>query len=212
MPVTPHPDLARLLQVECDRLAESLSDLPAGAWATPSLCTGWAVRDVLAHLCMPYDLSAIGLLPRLVAARFSFDRAALVWATRDRRTGPHLVQELQRLPGRRFGVPGAPPEAALCHVVCHAGDILRPLGLNHEVASEAGAIVLEELVTRGRGTLPAGMVTGNRWATDDTAWAHGAGPEVRGPSAALVTTLLGRAGALQDLSGDGVEALRARVR
>jgi uncharacterized protein (TIGR03083 family) len=212
MPTTSEPDLSRLLQAESDRLAGALTSLPPEAWATPSLCAGWTVRDVLAHLCMPYDLSVRGLLPRLVAARFSFDRAALTWAIRDPRDGPTLAQAVQMLPERRFGVPGAPAEAPLSHLVCHAGDVLRPLGLPHEVAPDAGAIVLEELVTRGRKTLPAEVVGGWRWVAEDARWTHGEGPEVCGPAAALVTTLLGRSAALSDLSGEGAEALRARFR
>ena len=41
----------------------------------------------------------------------------------------------------------------------------------------------------------------------DVEWAHGDGPEVRGPGEAIALASLGRQAALPDLEGDGVAHL-----
>jgi uncharacterized protein (TIGR03083 family) len=54
-------------------LADLLDELTAPEWETPSLCTGWQVRDVAAHL----TLAQMGLFPAVVAAaraRGNFNR------------------------------------------------------------------------------------------------------------------------------------------
>jgi uncharacterized damage-inducible protein DinB len=43
-------DRAMFVQSEVERLAEYLCTLPPDAWIQPSLCEGWEVRDVVAHL------------------------------------------------------------------------------------------------------------------------------------------------------------------
>lgn len=78
----------RLYAEERDRFVGDLRVLSNEQWARPSLCTGWSVRDLTAHLMMPYELSVPGLLRRIVPARFNFDRLADRWARADRRTGP----------------------------------------------------------------------------------------------------------------------------
>jgi hypothetical protein len=45
----------------------------------------------------------------------------------------------------------------------------------------------------------------------DVNWSHGGGPEVRGKGEALLLALTGRPIALEELSGDGVATLSARV-
>ena len=44
----------------------------------------------------------------------------------------------------------------------------------------------------------------------DTDWQHGTGPEVSGPAVALLLAVTGRKATLDDLTGDGVPALRER--
>jgi hypothetical protein len=46
----------------------------APSWETTSLCVGWAVRDVVAHLAATATLSRVGFAREFVRARFSLDR------------------------------------------------------------------------------------------------------------------------------------------
>jgi hypothetical protein len=45
----------------------------------------------------------------------------------------------------------------------------------------------------------------------DVAWSAGAGPEVTGPLASIILAITGRQSALDDLSGKGLDTLRARA-
>jgi len=54
-------------------------------------------------------------------------------------------------------------------------------------------------------------IAGLRLTATDTAWTNGDGPEVSGPILSLVMAMTGRAAAVDDLSGDGVATLRARM-
>jgi uncharacterized protein (TIGR03083 family) len=54
------------------RLAEHLAGLEEAQWNSPSLCTGWTVRDVVAHLCAIASLHAPRLLLGLAKSRLSF--------------------------------------------------------------------------------------------------------------------------------------------
>ena len=52
---------------------------------------------------------------------------------------------------------------------------------------------------------------GLRFVATDGAWTAGSGLEVRGSIAELLLTLAGRAAALDQLDGEGVDDLRSRV-
>src|SRR5713101_9013467 len=43
-------ECVKVLQTEFERLKQYLAALPQDAWTTPSVCTLWEVRDVVAHL------------------------------------------------------------------------------------------------------------------------------------------------------------------
>lgn len=200
-------DTHELAMVERDRLVTALADIPKAAWRTPSLCAGWSVRDTVAHLLMPYELSIKGLLAGLVRSKLRFDRFADSWVRQDSRTPDQLLNGLNTIDDRRFGGPGVPKVAGLSHLVSHGGDIYRPLGIDHVVDDVAARIVLDELVGRGRRSLSTGILDARCFRGTDIDWSHGAGATVSGPAAALIVTLLGRDAALHQLNGDGLSGL-----
>jgi hypothetical protein len=51
-----HAETVPVLQAEFERLTQYLAALPAAAWTTPSACTDWAVRDVVAPLIRAAEL------------------------------------------------------------------------------------------------------------------------------------------------------------
>jgi uncharacterized protein (TIGR03083 family) len=50
-------------------LAAVLGDLPPGSWQMPSLCAGWRVREVVAHITMLFRYSAAKFMAELVRSR-----------------------------------------------------------------------------------------------------------------------------------------------
>jgi uncharacterized protein (TIGR03083 family) len=55
-------------------LANQLEPLTTSEWATPSLCTGLSVREVLAHLTVSGAVSGPRWFAGVVRARFDFDK------------------------------------------------------------------------------------------------------------------------------------------
>ena len=79
-----------LLVAERHRLADTLDTLTDEQWATPSLCAGWTVRDVVAHLVFPSTTSKLRVIVPFAKARFDFDRMTMQTALGDTRSGPEL--------------------------------------------------------------------------------------------------------------------------
>jgi uncharacterized protein (TIGR03083 family) len=209
---SPETDIPALLAIETAALVATLEALgpDEDRWHTPSLCDGWTVRDVVVHLLMPYELSVPRFLVGLLRARFSFDALADRWARTDPRSPVQALAALADTPRRRFAVPGAPPEAPLSHLVIHAQDVVRPLGIALRPGPEAARVVLDQTRSpRFRQALPAGLPEGVAYRATDADWAFGEGAEVTAPAAALITTFAGRAAALDELGGPGAPLVRA---
>lgn len=167
--MTSIPDL---VSEERNRLIATLTGLTEQQWPMPSLCAGWTVRDVTAHLLMPYEFSVPAFLGKMVGACFSFDRLADRWARRDRRSGQELIAALAATDGAKFNVPGAGEAAPFSHILAHSEDIRHPLGIPSESNLESSNIVLTQLARFANSDL----VDGVRFQSTDTDWISGHGP------------------------------------
>ena len=197
-----------LVDEERNRLITDLTGLTEEQWRTPSLCAGWTVRDVTAHLLMPYELSVPAFLTKMVAARFSFDRLADRWARSDTRSSQELIAALAATSSAKFNVPGAGEAAPLCHLLAHGEDIRRPLSIRTEPNTESSNAVLTQLARFAKSHL----VNGLQFQSTDTGWSSGQGLPVTGTASALIVTLSGRPAAADELSGEGADKMRARLR
>ncbi|MCQ1953545.1 maleylpyruvate isomerase family mycothiol-dependent enzyme [Arthrobacter sp. zg-Y238] len=65
------------VHAERRRLAADLSPLRAEQWEVPSLCPGWSVHDVLAHLVDTARTGRVGFVRGMLGARLNFDRLPL---------------------------------------------------------------------------------------------------------------------------------------
>lgn len=124
-------ELQRQTHAERERLAALLATLTADQWDAPSLCAGWRVREVVAHITMPFRTSTPRFVAGLVAARFSFDRYADRAARRDgaRMSADELLGTLRDNIRHPWQPPGGGPSAALSHDVIHGLDITEALAL-----------------------------------------------------------------------------------
>ena len=114
--MTSPPALARdavdaAVSAERRRLADSVADLTDEQWATPSLCTAWTVRDVIAHLTVTTRLTVPRLLRAAVRARGSFDRMAVDLAAQRAAayTTAELVAQLRESADSTRRFPGSTP-------------------------------------------------------------------------------------------------------
>jgi len=195
-------------------VADTLESLDDADWATPSLCGEWSVKEVAAHLIVPFEIRTPAFVKGLVLHRFDFDRANASFARRVAAevTGEYIVRTLRENRYHPFTPPGGSLVMPLTDNVVHGQDIRRPLGRSRAFESETLLAVLGFLTSeRTKGFVRRGLLDGVALEATDLGWSHGSGAAVHGPAEALVMALAGRPAAVPDLEGDGVALLRSRL-
>jgi uncharacterized protein (TIGR03083 family) len=186
-------DIWPVVHAERRALAEDLEALPRERWATPSLCPGWDVHDVLAHLVHDARTTRCSFVRDLVTARFDFDRANAAGVARERAVDPaDTVVELRVTSGRTTSAP-APRATRLVEVFVHAEDVRRPLGIHRDYPP--GPVVTALLHQLRTSTAIGGgreRAAGLRLVTTDADAAIGEGRVVRGRAIELLLAVSGR--------------------
>jgi uncharacterized protein (TIGR03083 family) len=195
-------------------LCDILADLGEDEWRQPSLCAGWTVRDVAAHLTLQ-QLGPAGVLAQVVKWRGSIDRttAHVARVRAAALTTEQIIAEIRATIGSRRHIFGVTHLETLCDILVHSQDIAIPLGRHLDLPADAAAVAASRALSmRWPPPLPsAKRMAGFRLTATDTSWSTGDGPTVRGPMAALLLVCCGRLAALPQLSGDGAAELTARL-
>ncbi|MDG6106179.1 maleylpyruvate isomerase family mycothiol-dependent enzyme [Dactylosporangium aurantiacum] len=195
-------------------LADLLDGLSEEQWRHPSLCDGWTVRDVAAHLTLQ-ELGLREVIGTMLRWRGTMDRTiqhaarrrAAQWST------GRICAQLRAMADSRRHTLGVTELETLTDVLVHSQDIALPLGLRLDLPADAAtASIRRTLAMRWPPPLPAARVArGFRLVATDVAWSAGTGPQIQGPIAALLLISCGRTAALPQLSGDGVPRLAAAL-
>jgi uncharacterized protein (TIGR03083 family) len=196
---------------ERERLVETLGGLSTEQWASPSWCAGWTVQDTVGHIVAAAEQTPANFYKELVSAGFRFN----VFTERGaKRLGALRQEELVRRLQERTSTtnhPPAPVMAMLGEIVVHGEDIRRPLGVRRHQAPEAALVALADSWKKSNLLIGAKRrIAGLRLRASDVHWVHGDGPEVTGPLNSLVLAMVGRKGAHDDLSGEGLATLGNR--
>lgn len=175
------------------KLVADLAELSEEQWATPSLCAGWDVHDVVAHLVDSAKTTRLGFARRLIAARFDFDLDNERGIERERRNRPSETLAALGAAAELTRTPPANLATRLVEAVVHGEDIRRPLGLRSSYPTTAVVQALEYQL-RTRVSMGGGKERwqGVRLVADDTGMSWGDGPEVRGSALDLLLAVSGR--------------------
>ena len=203
-------DVWPTVHAERKALATDLRELSTADWATPSLCSSWTVRDVLAHMTSAAKLTPPAFVGRMIGSGFSFGKAQEKGVAAERGASPadtlanfeSVVTSVRHPPG--------PTQTWLGETIVHSEDIRRALGIQH--AYPADAVVTVADFYKGSNLLigSKNRIAGLTLRATDAEWATGTGPEVSGPVLSLVMAMTGRKVADDDLTGEGVATLRSR--
>ena len=187
-------------------LVELLRTLSDDDWLVPSLCKGWRVRDVVAHLLI--DTVSVATYVGVLVRKRSLDRVNqhFVDQAKDLPTR-ELVSRLESTIGRGW-VSRTMPGTILSDLVVHQQDIRRPLGRPRTIDP---ARLLHTLRNPDPFAKPRRYTKGLKFVASDIDWAAGSGPEVRGAGEALALAMVGRGAVLHELEGDGVALLTHRI-
>jgi len=175
-----------------DGLADLLAAGPAAVWDTPSLCAGWQVRHVVAHVSMPVRLTPEQFGAEMAAAGGDFGVLSDTVAARDaaRPVAEHL-NALRSPALHAWEPPGGGAAGALSHAVIHSLDVTVALGRPAVAPAEAVVAVLDQL-TAARGAFFGLDLTGTRLEAADVDWSWGDGEVVRADSGPLLALVSGR--------------------
>lgn len=196
--------------------ASVFAGLSEEQWRTPSLCLGWTVREVCAHLVPPAGgFTMLSLVWDVV--RFRGDLAKMVDSTARegaRRPTAELVGSLRERAGERLKAPVIGPYGPMVDTAIHLRDAARPLGLDVCPPPTDWGLVLDFLLAPAaeRGFVGRGRTKGLRLEAADIDWARGSGELVRGSAEALALGIAGRGAVYGELNGPGVAVLRERDR
>src|SRR4051812_48136729 len=183
-----------MVHAERAALVDDLERLDAAQWETPSLCAGWSVHDVAAHLVDTARTTRTGFVVSLARARFDFDRHNARGVARARGVSPGETLARLRQVASRTSTPPAPLDTRLVEQVVHGEDIRRPLGLTHVYAPQA---VVRSLRLLARTPEAFGgakqLLTRIRLTATDAGLTVGDGPsEVTGTALSLLMAVSGR--------------------
>lgn len=204
-------DVWPVVHTERQALADDLEQLTRYQWATPSLCAGWDIHDVLAHLVETAKSTPLRFIRDLAASGFDFDKANANGVAAERRPDPAATLAAFRAVLLRTSSPPAPRDTRLVEVFVHGEDIRRPLGITRDYPSPSVARAIRfhagSSPAMGGGKARAAGVT---LTATDTDFTLGNGPAVEGPAISLLLAVSGRSCALADLSGPGVPIFAER--
>lgn len=196
---------------ERTELADFLASLRPDQWDHPSLCLGWRIRDVAAHVVSYEEHGWADVIARLAKARLRFGRLNKVglaeYAERDPQELVAFLREHLTPHGVTTWFGG---RVGLVDALIHHQDTRRPLGMSRQIPAERLACALPFAVTAPplRGFWNA---RGVRLVATDLDWSWGKGPEARGPAEAVLMVLVGRRGVADELSGPGMSVLHQRL-
>jgi uncharacterized protein (TIGR03083 family) len=201
--------LMSMARAERADLHAFLTTLTPQQWDTPSLCSGWTIKDVVAHVISYEELGKMGLIKRFLKGRIV--RANEVGVDEFAALSP---QELLAFLGNHLTPQGLTAGfggmIALVDGLIHHQDIRRALGQPRTIPADRLRRVLG--LVPGNPRLGAGRrIRGLRLRATDIDWTHGRGPEVSGPGEALLMAMAGRPAAVADLAGTGRATLAARL-
>jgi uncharacterized protein (TIGR03083 family) len=191
-------------------LVRLLEDLPEQEWRRRSLCEGWTVRQVAAHLAL--QNTTWPAMPRVVldVIRHGGMNAAIhAMACRHAEQPVEvIIGEIRDRIGVRRPLPGVTFRETAIDYLVHGQDIALPLSRDLPMPPDLSVLAANRVWSSPRMFHARKKLAGYRLVADDTAWTAGQGHEVSGPIGALLLLLTGRPAALPQLSGPGAAYLR----
>ncbi|GAB1818356.1 maleylpyruvate isomerase family mycothiol-dependent enzyme [Herbidospora sp. RD11066] len=173
-------------------LALLLDELTEEEWETPSLCAGWRVREVAAHLTLAHT-RPVRAVWDLLKAGGSFDRMIHDTAVRAaRRPVETYAEDIRAMIGSRRKAPGITHLEPLIDALVHGQDMAVPLGRERPMPVEPAMAAADRVWTMGFPFHARRTFAGLELAATDCDWRVGSGRRIEGPIAGLLLLITGR--------------------
>lgn len=207
-------DTFALIAQQRRAVADVLATVSEDEWASPSLCDGWRIQELAAHLTMPFRVSNPRFFLSLIGAGGNIAKVMDRFARAHSGESPEkLIAYLRDNAESRFVPPTFPNAASLNEIVVHGFDIAIPTGRHIEVPEDVSRPVLDYLVSSKVGYVHStrGLAEDVHLVSSDSSWSWGSGPEVRGTNFGLIMMLARRPIGFEHVRGEGVEVIRRRL-
>lgn len=194
------------------RIATLIDELDDAQLATESLCAGWDIKTVAAHLVSVFA-DGFWVFQWAAIRNGGIDRAIDALARRRAQLpAAQIAADLRQGADRKLSPPITGPRSGLTDVLVHGGDIRIPLGLSFDPDPQRAALALDFLTgPRPLGFVPRKRLRGLCLQPTDVDLSWGEGAEVRGPVGALMMAACGRVALVHLLDGPGVPMLLDRL-
>jgi uncharacterized protein (TIGR03083 family) len=191
-------------------LVHLLEDLSEQEWRRPSLCHGWTVRQVAAHLAL--QNTTWRAMPRAVLDLIrhgGMNGAIHALACRHAELPVEvIVGQIRDQIGVWRPLPTVTFRETTIDYLVHGQDIAVPLGRTLPMPQDLAALAADRVWSSSRMFHARKKLARYRLVADDAPWTAGQGQEICGPIGALLLLLTGRPAALPRLSGPGAADLR----
>jgi uncharacterized protein (TIGR03083 family) len=199
------------IHAERAALVNDLADLTPQQWALPTMCSEWNIHEVLAHQLSAAKMTPPKFFAKLAGAGFKFNQFTANQVSAESAGGPAATLAAFRAAQGRTSAPPGPKDTWLGEAFVHGEDIRRPLGITRsyplpEVARALAFYAGSDVIIGGK-TRVAGLTL----KATDTDFSTGSGPVVEGQVMSLLLVASGRAVALDELAGPGLDTLRNRL-
>lgn len=202
----PDADLWGHIHTERNALAGRLAELTAEQWQADSLCPGWTVKDVAAHIISNPQIGW-RQLPAMTARNLGRGYNTMVFREVKRlaatQTPETILADFETFASSRRHVPVTTTTEPLVDGLVHTQDILRPLGIAHEAAPEAAAIAADRCRLLSGLMGSRRVIRAVRMVASDVDWARGRGPVVEAPIGELLMLCAGRRADAARVTGPG---------
>lgn len=172
-------------------LADLFDTLSDAQWTSPSLCEGWRVRDVAAHLTHSH-MSPPRMILEAVKSGFRFDPMIRRLAVSDGRSRSDIAAALRGMVGSRKKVPGTSVVQPLIEVLVHGQDIAVPLGIDWPMPTDGALAAAKQLSAATFPINAAKKIEGLKLVASDADFTVGEGRTVQAPIGDIVMILAGR--------------------
>jgi uncharacterized protein (TIGR03083 family) len=187
-------DLMELIAGQRGELAAILGDLPEESWDAPTLCEGWRVREVVAHMTMPFRYEPEQFMAELGKSDGDFTALSDRLAAQDAAalSPAELTESIRTNVRTRWEPPGGGLTAALSHDMIHGLDFAVPLGLGFNVPEERLRAILPVSADEPSVKFFGVDLDGIELRASDMDWTLGSGTTLTGTGQDLLLVLCGR--------------------
>jgi uncharacterized protein (TIGR03083 family) len=198
------------IHTERRALAATLTELSPEQWSADSLCAGWSVKEVAAHV-ISHPQIGWAQMPAMVGRNLGRSYNAMLFREVKRlgvrETRESILADFATYDGSTRKVPTTTVLEPLIDCLVHHQDIVRPLGRHRDMHPEAAAVAADRARTLAFLSGTRKLVKSSRMVATDVDWVRGSGPTITGPMQELLMVCMGRARVAVGLEGDGVKML-----